>query len=187
MTKEIETPQEAVERLIELYDAAIADLKTDLAAFILDGTRPDPTGRAEGRYAYPELRITWSGEMRPVTTTRAYGRMSRPGTYVTTVTRPALFSSYLVEQLSYLQEDYGARFEVVRSRQEIPYPYVLDGLDQAPDPGVSAALARWFPITELASIGDEIADGYTLGQLPDRPLALFDGLRTDYSLARLRH
>jgi AMP nucleosidase len=187
MTKEIETPHEAVERLIELYDAAIADLKTDLAAFILDGTRPDPTGRAEGRYAYPELRITWSGEMRPVTTTRAYGRMSRPGTYVTTVTRPALFSSYLVEQLSYLQEDYGARFEVVRSRQEIPYPYVLDGLDQAPDPGVSAALARWFPITELASIGDEIADGYTLGQLPDRPLALFDGLRTDYSLARLRH
>lgn len=187
MKTEIDTPQEAVERLIELYDASIAALKTDLAAFIMDGTRPDPTQRAEGRYCYPELKITWAGETRPVTTTRAYGRLSRPGAYASTVTRPALFRNYLTEQLTFLQQDYGARFEVSVSRQEIPYPYVLDGLDQAPDPGVSAALARWFPITELASIGDEIADGFSLGQLPDRPLALFDGLRTDYSLARLRH
>lgn len=187
MKTEIDTPQEAVERLIELYDTSIAALKADLAAFIHDGTRPDPTARAEGRYGYPELRITWGGETRPATTARAYGRISHPGTYASTVTRPALFRDYLVEQLTHLSEDYDARFEVVRSRQEIPYPYVLDGLDQAPDPGVSAALARWFPITELASIGDEIADGYSLGQQPERPLGLFDGLRTDYSLARLRH
>jgi AMP nucleosidase len=47
-------------------------------------------------------------------------------------------------------------------------------------------LARWFPATELAHIGDEIADGLPIpGEA--RPLALFDGLRTDFSLARLRH
>ena len=184
---EIETPQEAVERLIELYDASIAALKTDLAAFAIEGVRPDPAARAEGRYVYPELRITWSGETRPVSTTRAFGRLSRPGSYASTVTRPALFRDYLLEQLTYLKEDYGARFEVGPSRQEIPYPYVLDGLDQAPDPSVGQALARWFPITELAAIGDETADGFTLDLSPDRPLSLFDGLRTDYSLARLRH
>jgi AMP nucleosidase len=53
---------------------------------------------------------------------------------------------------------------------------------------VSAAeLARHFPATELAMIGDEIADGLWQGADSDRPLALFDGLRTDFSLARLRH
>jgi AMP nucleosidase len=52
----------------------------------------------------------------------------------------------------------------------------------------AAELGRWFPTTELAHIGDEIADGswdHGLG-LP-RPLALFDGPRVDFSLARLRH
>ncbi|MBP6554696.1 MAG: AMP nucleosidase, partial [Novosphingobium sp.] len=42
--------------------------------------------------------------------------------------------------------------------------------------------------TELALIGDELADGIELSN-PDQtiPLALFDGLRTDFSLARLAH
>src|SRR6185437_5121739 len=49
-------------------------------------------------------------------------------------------------------------------------------------------IARHFPTTELAHIGDEIADGswMTPGDAPI-PLALFDGLRTDFSLARLAH
>ncbi|MBA4048839.1 MAG: AMP nucleosidase, partial [Sphingomonas sp.] len=77
---------------------------------------------------------------------------------------------------------------VVAGRQEIPFPYVLDPghalqLDQ-----VSALeLARHFPATELAHIGDEIADGQSGAPGDVRPLALFDGLRTDFSLARLRH
>ena len=49
-------------------------------------------------------------------------------------------------------------------------------------------LSRHFPATELAHIGDEIADGrYAVLNGGPRPLALFDGLRTDFSLARLRH
>ena len=72
-------------------------------------------------------------------------------------------------------------------RQEIPFPYVLDpGHALSLDEVSALELARWFPATELAHIGDEIADGLPT---PDeaRPLALFDGLRTDFSLARLRH
>eukprot|EP01034_Spumella_vulgaris_P005235 gene5235-6684_t len=54
---------------------------------------------------------------------------------------------------------------------------------------VSASeIARWFPTTELAHIGDEVADGLWDPILEaSRPLALFDGLRTDFSLARLKH
>src|SRR5690606_5729139 len=47
---------------------------------------------------------------------------------------------------------------------------------------------RHFPSTELADIGDELADGIELGAPRDPiPLSLFDGLRTDFSLARLAH
>src|SRR5690606_7285677 len=54
--------------------------------------------------------------------------------------------------------------------------------------GRAAELAQTFPTTELVHIGDEIADG-TWDHLsrPERPLALFDGPRVDFSLARLRH
>jgi AMP nucleosidase len=52
----------------------------------------------------------------------------------------------------------------------------------------SVEIARHFPTTELAFIGDEIADGAWIGLGDEpRPLALFDGLRTDFSLARLAH
>ena len=51
---------------------------------------------------------------------------------------------------------------------------------------MTASIARWFPTTDLAHIGDEISDGlFAPGE--DFPLAQFDGLRTDFSLARLRH
>jgi AMP nucleosidase len=76
--------------------------------------------------------------------------------------------------------------EVGRSRQEIPFPYVLDGAEFGLDAAVSSDLARWFPTTELAHIGDEIPDGVWRAR-DAYPLALFDALRTDFSLARLRH
>jgi AMP nucleosidase len=85
--------------------------------------------------------------------------------------------------------DYEVEVTAGPSISEIPYPYVLDGSDDLRLDDVSAAeLGRWFPTTELAHIGDEIADGawdHGLGR--DRPLALFDGPRVDFSLARLRH
>jgi AMP nucleosidase len=52
----------------------------------------------------------------------------------------------------------------------------------------STELSRWFPSSELVHIGDEIADGvWDQAAHSTRPLALFDGPRTDFSLARLRH
>ena len=91
--------------------------------------------------------------------------------------------------MRYLIQDYDVEVSVGRSSREIPYPYVLDGTDDLRLDGAQAAdLAMWFPSTELAHIGDEIADG-AWQQMPDaaRPLSLFDGPRVDFSLARLRH
>jgi AMP nucleosidase len=103
------------------------------------------------------------------------------------VTRPKLFAAYLREQLDHISSDYPVEMEVRRSRQEIPFPYVLDGEAGAEMAGVSPQeLARHFPATELALIGDELADGIELDG-ETIPLSLFDGLRTDFSLARLAH
>ncbi len=85
--------------------------------------------------------------------------------------------------------DFDFEVEVLRSRQEIPFPYVLDGsLDLGAADITATELARHFPATELSSIGDEIADSLWPSPLgEERPLTLFDGLRTDFSLARLAH
>jgi AMP nucleosidase len=177
-----------VERLIEEYDRSVSALRGALKAFLADGLRPDPADRLNGTYAYPELRLHWSGESGYPRISRAYARIGLPGHYATTVTRPAMFRDYLVEQLALMIEDFGVTLDVGRSTQEIPFPYVLDGGDLALADVSAGEIARWFPTTELAHIGDELADGLWSEALEDnRPLALFDGLRTDFSLARLKH
>jgi AMP nucleosidase len=179
-----------VAELDQLYRAAVDRLQGALTAYLADGTRPDPAMRRDGSFAYPEIRVTYrGGDDRPqAAPLRSFGRLVAAGEYRISVTKPALFADYLTEQLTLLIEDYGVEVEAVPGRQEIPFPYVLDpghalSLDQ-----VSAAeLARFFPATELQQIGDEVADGLWIPQDDTRPLALFDALRTDFSLARLRH
>ena len=120
---------------------------------------------------------------------RAFGRLQRPGVYETTVTHPRAFRRYLLEQLTPLVAEYGARIEVAVSDQEIPYPYVLERADEMAGGGVTAAeLARHFPTPQLSAVGDEIADGqWELREGQPRPLSLFDAARVDYSLRRLVH
>jgi AMP nucleosidase len=178
-----------VERLNDEYERAVDALRTALRAYLENGTRPDPQTRFDGTFAYPELRLTYDPEALPPKLARAYARVSRPGVYSTTVTKPAQFKDYLVEQLSLLMDDFDVDIEVDRSRQEIPYPYVLDATIDLNQADVrSEDIARFFPTTDLAFIGDEIADGVWNPALEEtRPLSLFDGLRTDFSLARLKH
>jgi len=84
--------------------------------------------------------------------------------------------------------DYGAEVLVGPSTQEIPFPYVLDGADLPLGTLTALELGRHFPTTNLAHIGDELVDGlWDPSSSPHRPLSLFDALRTDFSLARLRH
>ena len=177
-----------VDQLCSIYDQSVANLRDALAAYCEDGAHPDPIERTEGAFAYPELRVTYTGEQTARGLTRAFARMTQPGTYACSVARPALFRDYLQTQLEHLVTDYGVDIAVGRSRSEIPYPYVLDGSGINLDHVTAAELSRWFPSNELAHIGDEIADGVWDYSVHDaRPLALFDGPRTDFSLARLRH
>ncbi|MDR3506422.1 MAG: AMP nucleosidase [Caulobacteraceae bacterium] len=180
---------EIVGRLEAAYAASVGALRSDLNAFLNTGTLPDPARRAAGAYTYPALRLTYEAKGPAKRLPRAYARFSQGGAYATTITRPDLFRAYLTEQLTLLLSDFDITVEVLASDQEIPFPYVLDGsIDLSLADVTAGEIARYFPTTELASIGDEAADGLWIGEPGEpHPLALFDGLRTDFSLARLAH
>ena len=177
-----------VDQLASIYDESVANLRAALAAYIGDRKPPDPTARAKGSFAYPELRISYSGQVPSRQIPRAFARLNQPGTYATSIARPDLFRDYLVEQLEHLDRDYDVTISVGRSTSEIPYAYVIENSGIEVGNVGTAELSRFFPSNELVHIGDEIADGvWNAAAEPARPLALFDGPRTDFSLARLKH
>ncbi|HEY3799250.1 MAG TPA: AMP nucleosidase [Caulobacteraceae bacterium] len=177
-----------VARLDAEYRRSAEALRSALKTFLTGGKPPDPALRAEGAFAYPELRLSYAAQAPSPRLARSYARVSQAGDYRVTVTKPELFAPYLTEQLALLMQDFDVEVSVGRSTQEIPFPYVLDPSDAAAADVGSDAIARWFPTTELAHIGDEVADGFWASPTDGvRPLALFDALRTDFSLARIAH
>jgi AMP nucleosidase len=181
------TPEDAVEQLEALYDAAITAERDALDRFVAHGI--PPTAEERAAFRYPELRLRWEPKGPFPRTRRAWAKLQMAGEYATTITQPAAFRAYLLQQLRPLMEEYSATLEVGPSTQEIPYPYVLEGGDEFARGNVSAAeLARHFPVPMLSTVGDEVAD--CLWRFRDnvpRPLALFDAGRVDYSLRRLQH
>ena len=178
-----------IEQLTEQYEASVSRLQAALARYLREGIEPKVEDRSNRDFCYPELVITYHGKERETVTNLAFGKLEKVGTYRTTFTKPDLFADYVGEQLDLLIEQYEVDISVGRSAHEIPFPYVLDGSANLELGAVSPnELARHFPTTELADIGDEIADGLLKVKGRDNsPLALFDALRTDFSLARLRH
>lgn len=191
----IADPAALVEGIItELQDrfrTSVTNLKSAIAAYVHDGTLPPADAAATGLFDYPAIRLTTTGEQREGQKGHnlAFGRFERAGVFETTVTRPDLFADYLRDQLMLLARHYDIKLEVTRTGQQIPFPYVLDASDGSDMGRVTPLeLARHFPTTELADIGDELADGlFGADPAASQPLALFDALRTDFSLARLRH
>lgn len=184
-----ETADQAVARLTELYDSSVAALRHELKTYLDGGPPPSEAERFAGAFSYPELRITYlpEGPVPPVS--RAFGKFSEAGVYARTVTNPARFRRYLVEQIELLAEEYPIKIETGLSTQEIPFSYVLDGADGLDmDAASPAELVRHFPYADLAGVDDALPNG-DRPSLPGapRPLSLFDAARTDYSLQRIKH
>ncbi len=180
-------PVEAVEMLSQRYRDAVLAIRTSLDRFLSEAVPPTPAERE--RFCYPRLRVTYRPEGAPPANSRAFAKFSVAGVYSTTVTQPDDFRPYLLEQLEPLVSEFGAKVEVGPSHQEIAYPYVFESGDELGRGGVTASdIARHFPAPSLAVVGDEIADGtFDIRLGAERPLALFDAARTDYSLRRLVH
>lgn len=181
------TPEEAVDRLQMLHADASTALRQALKRYVQDRIGPSEAERK--RFFYPELRMTYVCQGEVPTTVRAYAKVQVPGTYSVTVTHPAAFRKYLLDQLGPLMNDFTVQVEVGPSQQNIPYPYVVEDGDELAGAGITAAeLARVFPSTDLSAATDGTADGlYDWAERELLPLALFDAARVDFSLRRLVH
>ncbi len=181
------TPEQAVDRLELLHAKASGALREALACFNRTGVVP--TTQERGAFRYPELRVDWRPSGAIHFTRRAWAKFQAPGLYSTSITQPAFFRRYLLEQLRPLVDEFGATIDVGISDQEIPYPFVTEAGDEFVHGDLSVSeLARHFPTPVLANVGDEVADGtWVFEKRQSRPLALFDALRVDFSLRRLIH
>ena len=124
----VATPGEAIDHLARLYDEATQALRGAVERFIKDGEPPSAATRA--LFRYPELRLTYAPNGPALSSPRAFAKFSEPGVYASTVTQPADFRGYLLEQLEPLVAEYGATIEVGVGAQEIPYPYVIESGDE---------------------------------------------------------
>ena len=178
----IEDIPRVIEALREIYDELVTNLRNALARYLKTGERPDPRARAEGLFAYPELRLDYRyGAASQRSPPRAFGRLNQPGRYATSIARPHLFREYLIEQLDLLISDYEVEVEVGRSPGD-PVPLCagrrgrprLDGARRR-----TVAAGSRPPNWPTSATRSPTAPGTQAGGRP-RPLALFDGLRTDF-------
>ena len=147
-----------VDQLAAIYDESVANLRQALSKYVEDRIAPDARQRSKGAFAYPELRIDYSGKRPATPPARAFARLNQAGAYATSIARPELFRDYLIDQLEHLARDYDVTVSVGRSASEIPYAYVIENSGiQVGDIG-TAELSRSFPSNELVHLGDEIAD-----------------------------
>ncbi len=176
-------PAEAVARITELYDRAVAELRAAFAAYVEQGREPEGLDAC-----YPYLGVVIPPERLNLDGRLAYGVLHDPGAYGTTLTRPDLFHDYYLGQIERIVANHRVPVVTGRSRRPIPLPYVVDeGAVRVPA-ARSERLRHLFPMPDLARTDDAIANGTWRGA-PDepRPLALFTAERVDYSLHRLVH
>ena len=179
-----ENAKDAVSHLIDLYQNATKFLCTKFLS-VLD------SGDSSSRYRafYPEVRITTTSYA-SIDSRLSFGHVSGPGTYATTITRPALFRYYLEQQLSLLMENHNVTVEVGYSNTPMPVHFAVanDTSLTVPPEAAGFTLRDVFDVPDLSTTNDDIVNGEADQKLDGcQPLALFTAQRVDYSLARLAH
>ena len=177
--------EQAVDRLIELYDAAVQFLGREFSRAVTEG-------KPEARYRafYPEIRIE-TNSYAQTDSRLSFGHVAIPGVYSTTVTQPRLFANYLRQQISLLIENHDIGVQIGPSTTPIPVHFAVanDAAVTIPQEGaLNFTLRDVFDVPDLSITHDDIVNG-TGFTYPDgsHPLAPFTAQRVDYSLARLSH
>lgn len=184
VAKRFSDATEAVNYINEIYTSAVEFLRQHFVKVM--GGEP-PTGRY--RAFYPEVCVEITSHA-TVDSRLSFGHLSEPGTYTTTLTRPDLFKSYLIEQLGLIIENHGVMVEVRSSKIPVPVHFAMahDTVIDGGDAVVEQPLRDIFDVPELADIDDSIVNSMWLHEPgTPGPLAPFSAPRIDYSLARLSH
>lgn len=183
--KKFTSPEKAVEELIGLYGKSTEKLKDSFNSFVT-GKLPS----SKQREFYPLIRISTKDPLRNQTG-KSWGFLEGAGVFETTVTRPELFSDYLVEQLDLIMKAHDAELQIGCSETAIPVHFALGEdfqLDSTLEPERAKLITTYFDRPDLNHIDDDIAN-CRVGTLENGayPLSLFDGPRTDLSLLRIKH
>ncbi|PRD45820.1 AMP nucleosidase [Phyllobacterium phragmitis] len=175
----------AVNALRALYDRNTAFLRD---AF--DKVARQEIEAERFRAYYPELRLSTSS-FAHVDSRLAFGHVSAPGDYSTTITRPDLFDNYLHEQIKLLIRNHGVPVTVRESLVPIPIHFAfLEGtyIEASVAEAFSRPMRDLFDVPDLTATDDRIVNGdYELAPGEVMPLSPFTGQRVDYSLHRLSH
>jgi AMP nucleosidase len=179
----------AVQRLEDIYERNTAFLRGRFEDYLKG--RP-PAARARATYPYVRIEITTHTRL---DSRLAYGFVSGPGTYETTITRPDLYRRYLLEQIGLLLANHAVPVEIGESDEPIPihFAYKRDisietELLRRDGAAAERPLRDLFDTPDLAAMDDTIVNGtHRLAPGAPSPLALFRAGRIDYSLHRLRH
>jgi AMP nucleosidase len=174
----------AVAQLELLYMQATEFLSEQFSAAMKNGA---PKHRC--RAYYPEIRLTTSS-FAQVDSRLAFGHVSAPGTYATTITRPDLFHHYLTQQIALLVRNHGQPVTIGVSETPIPLHFAVTGnmAITVPQQGAGEFTLRdFFDVPDLSTTNDDIVNNTHTSENGTGPLALFTAQRVDYSLARLAH
>ncbi|WP_413987974.1 AMP nucleosidase [Labrys okinawensis] len=175
----------AVAAITQLYESSTTRLREAFDAF----TKGKDFQHRVRAY-YPFLRVA-TDTLPELDARTPFGFVADTGTYMTTLTRPDIFSRYLEEQIALLIKNTGAEVEVGESATPIPIHFAL-GEDYHAEGGLDygrlAVMPQIFDVPDLTIMDDRIANGSDVRSAEGaRPLALFTAPRIDLSLMRLKH
>lgn len=181
--KACENAQVAFDRLQEIYESSLQCLKDDFELYAANtlNIRRDIA-------AYPYLCAYVEPGAAPLSGGLAFGKVSAPGVFGTTVTSPHLYRDYLIEQMDLLIKNHKAALFVGKSNTAIPLSFALERAEAQLTRDQRQQLQQYFVLPDLAATNDDRVDGRASArQDGPGPLSLFSAERVDYSLHRLRH
>ncbi len=183
--RQFKDPGAAFEAICEIYDHNISYLRDRFTEFAR-GELKDR--RISAYYPYIKIKTKNSGreDMR-----LSFGFVPRPGTYMTTVTRPDIFDYYYRQQMELLMHNHNVPVEIGVSDTSIPIHFALGEdsyIEKELDGEKVRRLPEVFDVPVLDLMDDRIANAtYVVETGSPAPLALFPAPRVDLSLMRLRH
>ncbi|MEM1380034.1 MAG: AMP nucleosidase [Pseudomonadota bacterium] len=179
-----DSPEEAVDRLIALYESQIDLIRTRFEKFASGTLSTDDQDHS----FYPAVAATVPAERSTMTSSLALGQVATEHEFATTITHPKLFRAYLIRQLTKAQKSYGLTVRVGLSNSPIPLSFALEAVTASLSAQQRNLLQRHFFTPNLVSTNDDIVDGrLILNREGPLPLSLFTAERVDYSLNRIRH
>lgn len=176
--------ERAIEQLSALYEQQIEILRSRFEAYSTG--QLDVIGDMHARY--PQITVSIPAEESVMTSNLALGRVARNHEFVTTITRPKLFATYLREQLRKVMGRFNATLSVDLSDSPIPLNFAVESAVAQMDVEARHRLPTYFYTPNLVATNDQIVDGQLiLDRSSAMPLSLFTAERVDYSLHRIRH